>query len=220
MRRESSVPAQLVRVSRQRQAGGASRHTLHRWGLADVCSPTTASRGRTLTTGRERPCPTPWLSRWKRLESKRAKRLAGDITTPDVPRPLLDYAEQLERLAVEAEERAFALIGTLDTTQALRADMRRWWGALGDAQLNHDAVARGNVLLRLGHRLVGGASRPETVTVPGERRVLALLKNLQHSLLDQSVDDARHAELPDPAVRLGEFGVLASPQLVRSLGDC
>jgi hypothetical protein len=39
--------------------------------------------------------------------------------------------------------------------------------------------------------------------VLGERRVPALLKNLQHGLLDQSVDDARHAELSDPAVRFG-----------------
>ena len=31
------------------------------------------------------------------------------------------------------------------------------------------------------------------------------LKNLQQGLLDQSVDDARHAELSDPAVRFGDF---------------
>src|SRR5580704_18786298 len=33
-------------------------------------------------------------------------------------------------------------------------------------------------------------------------------KNLQQGLLDQSVDDARHAELSDPAVRLGDFNSL------------
>jgi hypothetical protein len=38
----------------------------------------------------------------------------------------------------------------------------------------------------------------------GKRRVPLPLKNLQQGLLDQSVDDARHAELSDPAVRLGE----------------
>jgi len=31
------------------------------------------------------------------------------------------------------------------------------------------------------------------------------LKNLQQGLLDQSVDDARHGELSDPAVPVGEF---------------
>jgi hypothetical protein len=34
--------------------------------------------------------------------------------------------------------------------------------------------------------------------VLGKRRVPPLLENLQHGLLDQSVDDARHAELSDP----------------------
>jgi hypothetical protein len=41
--------------------------------------------------------------------------------------------------------------------------------------------------------------------VLGKRRVPALLKNLQHGLLDQSVHDARHAERSDPALRLGDF---------------
>jgi len=39
----------------------------------------------------------------------------------------------------------------------------------------------------------------------GKRRVPLPLKNLQQGLLDQSVDDARHAELSDPAVRFGNF---------------
>jgi site-specific DNA recombinase len=74
-----------------------------------------------------------------------------------------------------------------------------------EIKVNDDAVARGNVLLRLGHGLMGGASRSEAVTVLGKRRVPAFLQNLQQGLLDQSVDDARHAELSDPAVRLGDF---------------
>src|SRR5271167_3371806 len=74
--------------------------------------------------------------------------------------------------------------------------------------VNHDIVARGNVSLRLGHRLMSGASRSEAVAMLGKRRVPSLLKNLQHGLLDQSVDDARHAELSDPAVRLGDFDPL------------
>jgi hypothetical protein len=54
-----------------------------------------------------------------------------------------------------------------------------------------------------------------------------LLKNLQQGLLDQSVDDARHAELSDPAVRLGDFDpfdrlrlVGSRAQLDRMLGQC
>ena len=77
-----------------------------------------------------------------------------------------------------------------------------------EIKVNYDAVARGNVSLRLGHCLMGGASRSEAVTVPRKRRVPPLLENLQHGLLDQSVDDARHAEPSDPAVRLGDFDPL------------
>jgi site-specific DNA recombinase len=86
-----------------------------------------------------------------------------------------------------------------------------------EIKINHYAVALGNVLLRLGHRLMGGASRSEAVTVLGKRRVPSFLENLQHGLLDQSVDDARHAELSDPAVRLGDFDPLDRLWLVGSL---
>src|SRR6201987_2168871 len=85
-----------------------------------------------------------------------------------------------------------------------------------EIKVNHDAVARGNVSLRLGHRLMGGASRSEAVTVLGKRRVPPLLENLQQRLLDQSVDDARYAELSDPAVRLGYFDPLDRLRLVGS----
>ena len=64
---------------------------------------------------------------------------------------------------------------------------------------------------------MGGASRSEAVTVLGKRRVPPLLENLQHGLLDQSVDDARHAELSDPAVRLGDFDPLDRLWLVGSI---
>ena len=74
-----------------------------------------------------------------------------------------------------------------------------------EIKVNYDAVARGNVSLRLGYCLMGGAPRSEAVTVAGKHWVPALLKNLQQGLLDQSVDDARHAELSDPAIRLGDF---------------
>src|SRR6202022_2576096 len=86
-----------------------------------------------------------------------------------------------------------------------------------EVKVNHDVVARGNVSLRVGHRLMGGASRSEAVTVLGKCPVPTLLENLQQGLLDQSVDDARHAELSDPAVRLGYFDPLDRLRLVGSL---
>jgi len=86
-----------------------------------------------------------------------------------------------------------------------------------EIKVNHDVVARGNVSLRLGHRLMGGASRSEAVTVLGKRRVPLLLENLQQGLLDQSVDDARYAELSDPAARLGYFDPLDRLRLVGSV---
>jgi hypothetical protein len=72
-----------------------------------------------------------------------------------------------------------------------------------EIKVNYEVVARGNVSLRLGHRLMSGASRSEAVTVLGKCPVPTLLENLQQGLLDQSVDDAGHAEFSDPAVRLG-----------------
>ena len=64
---------------------------------------------------------------------------------------------------------------------------------------------------------MGGASRSEAVAVLGKRRVPSLLENLQQSLLDQSVDDARHAELSDPAIRLGYFNPFDRLRLIGSL---
>src|SRR5208283_3514231 len=52
---------------------------------------------------------------------------------------------------------------------------------------------------------------------PVIRRVPPLLENLQHGLLNQSVDDARHAELSDPAVRLGDFDPFDRLRLIGSL---
>jgi hypothetical protein len=42
------------------------------------------------------------------------------------------------------------------------------------------------------------------------------LQNLQQGLQDQSVDDARHAELSDPTLRLGDFDPLDRLRLVGS----
>src|SRR5258708_30163546 len=83
-----------------------------------------------------------------------------------------------------------------------------------EIKVNHDAVARGNVSLRLGHRLMSGTSRPEAVAMLGKRRVPLLLKNLQQGLLDQAVEDARHAGVSGPAVRVGAFGPFARLRLV------
>jgi hypothetical protein len=43
------------------------------------------------------------------------------------------------------------------------------------------------------------------------------LQNLQQGLLNQSIDDARHAELSDPAIRLGYFDPLNRLWLVGSI---
>src|SRR5208337_787495 len=86
-----------------------------------------------------------------------------------------------------------------------------------EVEINDDVVALGNVALRLGHRLMGRTPRSEAVTMLRKRRVPPLLQNLQHGLLDQSVDDARHAEFSDPAVRLGYFDPLDRLRLVGSV---
>ena len=88
---------------------------------------------------------------------------------------------------------------------------------LFEIEIDHDVVAVGDVTLRLSHCLMGGAPRSKAVTVLGKRRVPPLLENLQHSLLNQSVDDARHAELSDPAVRLPDFDPFDRLRLIGSL---
>src|ERR1700757_5239846 len=64
---------------------------------------------------------------------------------------------------------------------------------------------------------MSGTSRSEAVAMLGKRRVPLPLKNLQQGLLDQSVDDARDAELSDPAVRLGDFDPFDRLRLVGSV---
>src|SRR6267154_1314995 len=65
--------------------------------------------------------------------------------------------------------------------------------------------------------LMGGASRAKSVTLLGKCPVPTLLENLQQGLLDQSVDDAVHAEFSDPTVRPGYFDPLDRLRLVGSL---
>jgi hypothetical protein len=50
-------------------------------------------------------------------------------------------------------------------------------------QINHPAVACGNILLRLGYRLMSRTSRSEPVAVVGKLRIPLSLQNLQHRLL-------------------------------------
>jgi len=66
---------------------------------------------------------------------------------------------------------------------------------LFEIEINHDVIALGNVLLRVGHCLVGGTSRSEAVAVLGKRWVPLSLENLQQGLLNQSVDDTRHSHV-------------------------
>ena len=76
---------------------------------------------------------------------------------------------------------------------------------LFEVDVNHIIIALGDVTLRLGYCLMGRASRSESIAVLGERRVPLLLENLQKPLLDQSVDDTRHTEFSDPAIRLRDI---------------
>jgi hypothetical protein len=66
----------------------------------------------------------------------------------------------------------------------------------------HDPVAGLHVLLRLQHRAMRAAPRPEAVAVLAERRVDERLQHLQQRLLDQSVHGCGYPELASPAPRL------------------
>ena len=92
-----------------------------------------------------------------------------------------------------------------------------YWNHTPLLLVNHDTVALSNIRLCLSHRLMGRAPRAEPVAVFGKRRVPLRLKNLQHGLLDQSVDDTGDAEFPDPAVRLGYLDPLDRLGLVGSV---
>src|SRR5580765_393305 len=61
-------------------------------------------------------------------------------------------------------------------------------------KINHPAVAFGDVLLRLCHRLMSRPSRPKTVAVIGKRPVPLPLQNLHHRLLDKSIQHRRNAK--------------------------
>src|SRR6267143_5194351 len=66
-------------------------------------------------------------------------------------------------------------------------------------------MARSDVLLRFGYRLMRRAFRTESVAVFGEGWVPSALQNLHHRLLDQAIQHRRDAKLSHPAVRLRDF---------------
>src|ERR1700732_3153922 len=73
-------------------------------------------------------------------------------------------------------------------------------------QINHPAIACGNVLLRLGHRLMSRPSWSEPVAVIGKRRIPLSLENLHNRLLDEPVQHSWNAEFAHPSsVRLFDF---------------
>src|SRR5690349_23303324 len=65
--------------------------------------------------------------------------------------------------------------------------------------IDNELIAVGDIGLRLRHRLLGRASRPEAVTVLAERRVPQRLKPLEHRLLDDAIDHGWNAESTLPA---------------------
>ena len=70
-------------------------------------------------------------------------------------------------------------------------------------------IALVDVGLRLGHGLMGGASRAEAVAVLAERRVPQRLKPLQDRLLDQAVKHGGNAEVAPSASRFRVFAPVA-----------
>jgi hypothetical protein len=70
----------------------------------------------------------------------------------------------------------------------------------------HDKpIAFNDVGLRLRHRLVGGAARPEAVAVLAECRVPLRLEPLQDRLLNHAIDHGWNAKVACPAGRLRDL---------------
>ena len=68
-----------------------------------------------------------------------------------------------------------------------------------EVQVHAPAIARGDVLLRRLHRLMGRPSRTKPVAVLGKRPVPPALQNLQHRLLEEAVQHGGNAQLAHPA---------------------
>jgi hypothetical protein len=73
---------------------------------------------------------------------------------------------------------------------------------LGQVDIHDELIACDDIGLRLRHRLVGGAARPEAVAVLAERRVPQRLKLLQNRLLDHAINRGWNAKVARPASRL------------------
>src|SRR5215469_14952714 len=76
---------------------------------------------------------------------------------------------------------------------------------LGQVDINNKPIAVDDVGLRLRHRLVGGAARPEAVAVLAECRVPLRLEPLQERLLDYAINYGWNAQVAGPAVRLRDL---------------
>ena len=71
--------------------------------------------------------------------------------------------------------------------------------------IDDEPIAFDDIGLRLRHRLLGRAPRPEAVAVLAERRVPQRLKPLEHRLLDHAVDHGWNAEVACPAGRFRDL---------------
>jgi hypothetical protein len=83
--------------------------------------------------------------------------------------------------------------------------------------IDDEPIAVGDIGLRLRHRLLGRAPRPEAVAVLAERRVPQRLKPLQHRLLNHAVDHGWNAEVACPAGRLRDLHPTHRLRLVATL---
>jgi site-specific DNA recombinase len=73
---------------------------------------------------------------------------------------------------------------------------------LGQVDVHDKLIACDDIGLRLRHRLVGGAARPEAVAVLAERRVPQRLELLENRLLDHAINRGWNAKVARPAGRL------------------
>lgn len=85
---------------------------------------------------------------------------------------------------------------------------------LFQVKIHDPAVAVGDVLLRLGHGLMGRAVGAEAVAVRRERPVPARLEHLQHCLLEEAVQDGGNPQGPPLAVRLRDVDAADRLRLV------
>jgi len=81
---------------------------------------------------------------------------------------------------------------------------------LRQVDIDDELIAFGDIGLRLCHRLMSGALRPEAVAVFAECRVPQRLQPLQHRLLDHAVNDSWHAPIELHSVATDLWGRLKS----------